>query len=71
MNSLNSQLVSATDQSAEAEVGTNAEYGPALEFGTARMAARPFMRPAVDEHEDSVMDAATAVMKILLQESAG
>lgn len=28
-------------------VGTNVEYAPYLEFGTRKMAARPFMRPAV------------------------
>lgn len=28
-------------------VGTNVEYAPYLEFGTSRMAARPFLRPAV------------------------
>ena len=29
-----------------AEVSSNAEYSAALEFGTSRMAARPFMTPA-------------------------
>lgn len=28
-------------------VGTNVEYAPYLEFGTARMAARPFLRPTL------------------------
>ena len=28
-------------------VGTNVEYGPYLEFGTPRVAARPFLEPAV------------------------
>lgn len=28
-------------------VGTNLEYGPYLEFGTSRMAPRPWLRPAV------------------------
>lgn len=30
-------------------VGTNVEYAPYLEFGTRRMAARPFMRPALEQ----------------------
>ena len=29
-------------------VGTNVEYAPALEFGTTSMAARPFLRPALE-----------------------
>lgn len=33
----------------EAEVSSNAPYSVALEFGTSKMAARPFMRPARDK----------------------
>lgn len=29
-------------------VGTNVEYGPLLEFGTSKMAARPFMTPSLE-----------------------
>jgi len=29
-------------------VGTNTEYGPFLEYGTQKMAARPFMRPGLE-----------------------
>lgn len=29
------------------DVGTNVEYGPAVEYGTDRSAAQPFMRPAL------------------------
>jgi HK97 gp10 family phage protein len=32
-----------------AEVRSEAEYAAALEFGTSRMAARPYMRPARDK----------------------
>ncbi len=31
------------------EVGTNVLYAPFLEFGTRRMAARPHLRPAINE----------------------
>jgi HK97 gp10 family phage protein len=31
----------------EARVGTNVQYALALELGTSRMAARPFLRPAL------------------------
>lgn len=33
----------------EFEVSSNAEYSAALEFGTSKMAARPFMQPAARE----------------------
>ncbi len=34
----------------EAEVGTPVEYAPYVEYGTSRMAARPYLRPALDEN---------------------
>lgn len=34
----------------QAEVSSNADYSGALEFGTSRMAARPFMQPAADKN---------------------
>lgn len=37
-----------TGQTAVA-VGTNVEYGPYVEYGTSRMAAQPYLRPAMDE----------------------
>ncbi len=33
----------------KATVGTDVEYGPYVEFGTVRMAAQPFLFPAVEE----------------------
>ena len=33
----------------EAEVGTNVEYAPSVEFGTSKQSAQPFMRPALDK----------------------
>lgn len=31
-------------------IGTNVEYGPYVELGTHKMAARPFLRPAAQDH---------------------
>lgn len=33
-----------------AEIGTNVEYANYVEYGTYKMAARPFLNPAYDKH---------------------
>ena len=33
-------------------IGTNVEYGPYQELGTIKMAARPFLRPAIEQNRD-------------------
>jgi len=38
-------------------VGATAEYAVYLEFGTSRMEARPFMRPALQDNLDNVVKA--------------
>ena len=45
---------------------SNAPYSAALEFGTSKMAERPFMRPATIKHEKDVRNAvATAVARVV------
>ncbi|MEM0095037.1 MAG: HK97 gp10 family phage protein [Candidatus Bathyarchaeia archaeon] len=43
------------------EVGASAEYAIYVEFGTRHMQAKPFLRPAVEEHlptlENAILDA--------------
>jgi HK97 gp10 family phage protein len=56
VNSINTQLVSSSDTEAIAEVGTGVLYSEFLEFGTSRMEARPFMRPAFDNNEAKIKD---------------
>ena len=41
----------------EAIIAPHTDYAEHLEFGTSRMAARPYMRPALDEHEREIVDA--------------
>lgn len=41
----------------EAIIGPHADYAEHVEFGTSRMEAQPYMRPALDEHEGEIMDA--------------
>ena len=35
--------------------GTNVEYGPHLEYGTVKMAARPFLTPAAEKARPGIM----------------
>lgn len=54
----------------DAVIFTSAEAGPHLEFGTARMQARPFMRPPKDEHEGEIMAAVNKTLARRIQELA-
>ena len=37
-----------------ASVESNADYSAALEFGTSKMSARPFMQPALEENRPKI-----------------
>jgi HK97 gp10 family phage protein len=39
------------------EAGATADYGPHQEFGTRRMQANPFLRPAFDAYQQRIYDA--------------
>ncbi len=40
--------------------GATAPYAPYVEFGTSRMAPRPFIRPAFDANQQRILDALLA-----------
>jgi HK97 gp10 family phage protein len=65
VNSIESSLIDETSS----QVATNSEAAPSLEFGTAHVAARPFMRPAVDEHEEDVVNAVSKTILRLVKEA--
>lgn len=44
----------ATGGKFTAIVGTNVEYGPAIELGTSKMAAQPYLKPAATDHTDTL-----------------
>ena len=51
------------------DIGTDVKYGPYLEYGTSRMAARPHVRPAVNEERVGIQnDIAAALLAQLNQE---
>lgn len=41
----------------EVSVGFGTDHAEAVEFGTSRSPAQPFLRPAVDEHQDEILEA--------------
>lgn len=54
----------------DALIYTSAEISPHLEFGTARMQARPFMRPPMDEHRGKIMAAVEKTVTRKIEEMA-
>ena len=63
VNSINTTLDRASATEAWANVGPTVEYGAYLEFGTSKMAARPFMRPGLDSSEDKIRDTIKTFLK--------
>lgn len=53
----------------EAEVSSNAPYAAPLEFGTSKMAARPYMRPARDKVAPEMQRLFAAEINKLIQRS--
>lgn len=47
----------------EAEVSSNAGYSAALEFGTSKMAARPFMQPSAEKNRKKATALVMAAVK--------
>lgn len=45
------------------KVGTNVDYAPPVEFGTSKMAARPFLRPAFNENKDKILKEIAKAMR--------
>ena len=43
-------------------VDANAKYSGYVEFGTYKMAAQPYMRPAVDQHQREILNAVAEAM---------
>jgi HK97 gp10 family phage protein len=58
------ELEAVTDDSAGVEIGPTKEffYGYFWEFGTVKLPARPFMRPAFDAHQGEVLDRVGATL---------
>ncbi len=48
--------VEGNDKQIEGIVGTNVEYAPFQEFGTHKMAAHPFLFPALESNKNKIVD---------------
>lgn len=59
---LNSVTAESTSNT-EAEAGSKAEYAIYHEYGTSKMPARPYMRPAFDEGKDDALAAAASSLR--------
>ncbi len=51
----------------QATLGVHSDYGEYLEFGTSRMEARPYVRPAIDEHEGEIVHAVEATVAAFVE----
>ncbi len=56
--SVNHKINHVSADGGEAEAGPGTHYAVYHEYGTEKMAARPFMRPVVDEDKSKVISAA-------------
>lgn len=65
--SIHPRLVSAGASSAEALVGTNVEYAIYQELGTRRMAANPYLRPALESMQGAVSVEVSAALLDLIR----
>ena len=62
------QISNLVERPASAEVGTNVEYAPFVEFGTSRQRAQPYLRPASMEGEKFLEKDLKSRIKIVTQE---
>lgn len=54
--------IKAVHLSKYSQVVANAKYSGYVEFGTYKMAAQPYMRPAVAEHQKEILNAVAEAM---------
>lgn len=47
--------ITGTNTYVQADIGTDVEYAPYVEFGTIHQSAQPYLRPAFDEQKDNAI----------------
>jgi HK97 gp10 family phage protein len=53
--SIGSRIVEGDENNIIAEVGTNVTYAPYVEYGSSKMAARPFLFPAYNNNKQRIL----------------
>ena len=51
----------------QAIIAPHTDYAEHVEFGTSRMEAQPYMRPALDEHEGEIVHAVEATVAAFVE----
>ena len=54
--SIASRVIRNTDGEVTGVVGSNVKYAPFQEFGTSKMEAQPYLRPAVEENREKIRE---------------
>lgn len=67
--SLRVKVRKSSRHGAIAKIGTNAPHAHLLEFGTVRMGARPYMRPAFDSKREAAVDEICKELKKQIRET--
>ena len=67
-DSIITEVSRAADGSLVVEIGPTKDYADDVEFGGLRRLAKPYLRPAIDENEDAVVQAIAAKLQSLLSE---
>jgi HK97 gp10 family phage protein len=65
-DSILSEITDQTANRVEVEIGPTVDYADDVEFGGFRRMGNPFMRSAIDENEDAVVDAIAQKLQDLL-----
>jgi len=51
----------------QAVIAPHTDYAEHVEFGTSRMEAQPYMRPALDEHENEIVQAVSSTVAAFVE----
>jgi len=54
--SIHAEILEATNTRAKAKVGTDVEYARPVEYGTKNRRAKPYLRPALHENKQAVIN---------------
>ena len=67
-DSIITEVIESSRSSVTLEVGPTVDYADDVEFGGIRRAAQPYLRPAVDENEEAVVEALVDELNQLLED---